>query len=151
MEARFTNLIIYGGILLVVAVGAALAGTLFGPKKKGITKSSPYECGSPLLQATRSRFDVRFFMLALVFILFDIETVLLLPYVIQHHDWLQLALQYKEEVQQSGSLIEREFALERYEYFKGNFISGLIIMGVFFLGLVESLLYAWKKGALDWK
>jgi NADH-quinone oxidoreductase subunit A len=117
MDDRHTNLIIYGCVLVGVGVAALSMGPLFGPKKHGRTKESPYECGSPIKQATRSPFDVRFFMLAMLFILFDIETVLLIPYVVQ------------------------------YEIFG---VSGLVIAGVFFLGLVESLIYAWKKGALDW-
>ena len=114
---RHLNLVIYAAVLVVVGAGALAMGPLFGPKKHGKTKESPYECGSPIKQATRSQFDVRFFMLAMLFILFDIETVLLIPYIVQY---------------------------------KTFGIAGLVIAGVFFLGLVESLIYAWKKGALDW-
>lgn len=119
MEPRHKILVIYLGVLLAIAAISLFGlGPLLGPKRKNKTKESPYECGSPLKQATRSPFDVRFFMLAMLFILFDIETVLLLPYFVQY----------------------QSFGVE-----------GLVIAGIFFLGLVESLVYAWKKGALDWK
>lgn len=118
---ELANLALYVGILLAIAaISMLVLGPLFGPKKRGKTKESPYECGSPIKQATRSPFDVRFFMLAMLFILFDIETVLLIPYVVQYD--------------------HPEFG-----------VTGLVIAGIFFLGLVESLIYAWKKGALDWK
>ena len=118
MNDRILNLVIFSAVLVGVAGGAAAIGMLIGPSKKGKTKHSPYECGSPILAETRKKFDVRFFMLAMLFILFDIETVLLIPYAIQ------------------------------YEYFG---VGGLVVAAIFFLGLVESLIYAWKKGALDWK
>ncbi len=113
------NATLLGFVAILAGAGglAVSAAALLGPSKPGHTKSAPYECGSPILQETRNLFDVRFFMLALVFILFDIETILLLPYVVQY----------------------KAFGVE-----------GLIIAGIFFLGLVESLIYAWKKGALDW-
>lgn len=120
MNEQHINLMIFAGVLAAVGLGGLAVGTLIGPKKKGFHKETPYECGSPLLQATRSKFDVRFFMLAMLFILFDIETVLLLPYLIQ------------------------------YDQFGEDNVPMLIVAGIFFLGLVESLAYAWKKGALDW-
>jgi NADH-quinone oxidoreductase subunit A len=120
-DGRFMTLFIYVGLLVGIALlSMTVIGPMFGPKRRGRTKESPYECGSPIKQATRSPFDVRFFMLAMLFILFDIETVLLIPYLVQ----------YKHPA----------FGVE-----------GLIIAGIFFFGLVESLIYAWKKGALDWK
>jgi len=118
---NLVNLGIYVAVLfLIAAISLFGLGPLLGPKKRGKTKESPYECGSPIKQATRSPFDVRFFMLAMLFILFDIETVLLIPYIVQYD--------------------HVEFG-----------VTGLVIAGIFFLGLVESLVYAWKKGALDWK
>lgn len=123
VEGRVATLAIFVGILGVVAAGAMTAPLIISwaigrPTRHGVTKESPYECGSPILQPTRSQFDVRFFMLAMIFILFDIETVLMLPYLTQYNTF--------------G-------------------IPGLICFAVFFIGLIESLAYAWKKGALDWK
>jgi len=123
MEEKHIVLFVFIGILAAVGGGMALIGYILGPKRKNQNKGTPYECGSQLLQATRSQFDVRFFMLAMVFILFDIETVLLLPYLIQYTGY--------------GSP-------------EAN-MTALVIAGIFFLGLVESLGYAWKKGALNWR
>lgn len=117
LDPRISPLIGFCVLLSGVGLAAVGIGGVFGPKRRGRTKESPYECGSPILQETRSKFDVRFFMLAMLFILFDIETVLLIPYMVQ------------------------------YDFFGGP---GLVVAAIFFIGLVESLAYAWKKGALDW-
>jgi NADH-quinone oxidoreductase subunit A len=45
-------------------------------------KDAPYECGVPLLGSARERFDIRFYLIAILFVLFDIETVFLLPYAV---------------------------------------------------------------------
>ncbi|MCW8131867.1 MAG: NADH-quinone oxidoreductase subunit A [Planctomycetota bacterium] len=50
--------------------------------KKG--KYDPYECGVPLLGSARERFEVRFYLVAILFVLFDIETVFLLPYAVSY-------------------------------------------------------------------
>jgi NADH-quinone oxidoreductase subunit A len=47
-------------------------------------KYDPYECGVPLLDSSRERFSVKFYLVALIFILFDIETVFLLPYAVAY-------------------------------------------------------------------
>ena len=71
-------------ILVTVIIGAIaiILGTLFGPKKKTDTKSMPYESGmNPIGPGTR-RLPVRFYLFAVLFILFDIETVFFLPWAI---------------------------------------------------------------------
>src|SRR5512137_499949 len=70
--------------LLVVAtgVGILLASALLGPRRRRGVKLDPYECGVPLFQDARDRFPVRFYLMAIVFILFDIEIVFLLPWAI---------------------------------------------------------------------
>ena len=67
-------------MLLIVRIATRLLGT--GLPKKG--KYEPYECGVPKLGETRIRFGVRFYLIALLFILFDIETVFLLPYAVAY-------------------------------------------------------------------
>ncbi len=75
---------IAGFILITVLVGfiAIILGMLFGPKKKTEAKSMPYESGmNPIGPGTR-RMPVRFYLIAVLFILFDIETVFFLPWAI---------------------------------------------------------------------
>lgn len=78
---------------MVLAVGMAVgmvgvvAAMTWWLRKRGVIgakqgKRDPYECGVPMLGATRSRFSVRFYLVALLFVLFDIETVFLFPYAV---------------------------------------------------------------------
>jgi NADH-quinone oxidoreductase subunit A len=75
-------------VLLSVALGAALLLSvriltrLMGTAKPDPGKYEPYECGMPLLGPARVRLGVRFYLVALLFILFDIEAVFLLPYAV---------------------------------------------------------------------
>ena len=71
-------------ILVTVVIGAIaiILGLLFGPKKKTDTKSMPYESGmNPYGEGTR-RMPVRFYLIAVLFILFDIEVVFFLPWAV---------------------------------------------------------------------
>jgi NADH-quinone oxidoreductase subunit A len=67
---------------IIVALIAIGLGNLFGPKKKSAAKSMPYESGMvPFGEATR-RIPVRFYLVAMLFILFDIEVVFFLPWAV---------------------------------------------------------------------
>lgn len=77
------NLILYSGILSVIAVVIIFISYLFGPQEdKRKEKMEPYECGVPLLDDSRGRFSVKFYLIAILFILFDIETVFLVPWAV---------------------------------------------------------------------
>jgi NADH-quinone oxidoreductase subunit A len=77
-------------LFITVVVGAAIVGIMkgltyllkTGVKKRG--KYETYECGVPLLGSSRERFSVKFYLVALLFVLFDIETVFLLPYAVAY-------------------------------------------------------------------
>ena len=70
------------GLATAVALIAIGLGNLFGPRKKSATKSMPYESGmSPYGEATR-RLPVRFYLIAVLFILFDIEVIFFLPWAV---------------------------------------------------------------------
>lgn len=68
----------------ILGMGALLLGVsaLLGPRKDGSAKLDPYECGVPVLSGTRERFSVHFYLVAILFILFDIETVFMVPYAV---------------------------------------------------------------------
>jgi len=113
-------LIALATLVALIAIGL---GELFGPKKKSEQKSMPYESGmQPYGPGTR-RMPVRFYLIAVLFILFDIEVVFFLPWAI----------------------VFREFIKEGL----GLFI--LAEMIVFIVILLVGYVYAWKKGALEWE
>ena len=72
-------------MLLMFAVVAVIVGaiillsTLLGPRKRGKIKDSPFECGFQPFQLPTDRFYIRFYLIAMLFILFDIEVVFLFP------------------------------------------------------------------------
>ncbi|MDQ5834059.1 MAG: NADH-quinone oxidoreductase subunit A [Actinomycetota bacterium] len=72
-------------LILGIGVGTAFtfANSLLGPKRPGKTKSEPYECGLPSDVKKSSRFVISFYLIAMLFILFDIEVVFLYPVALQ--------------------------------------------------------------------
>jgi NADH-quinone oxidoreductase subunit A len=114
-------------ILLLVAVGfcavTLMASQILGKRgKANPTKDSPYECGVPSVAGAHPRFYVKFYRVAMLFILFDIELVFLFPW----------AVVYRELLRTHGLLI---------------FFSMLTFLAILFVGY----LYALRKGALDWE
>jgi NADH-quinone oxidoreductase subunit A len=65
----------FGGLLI-------LLGFLLGPRKPDAEKSSPYECGFEPFEDTRIKFDVRYYLVAILFILFDLEIAFLFPWAV---------------------------------------------------------------------
>ena len=83
----------YIPILLLLLIAFVFSGTfillssLLGPKKPSASKLEPYECGMPPIGDPRQRFSVKFFMVAIVFILFDVEAVFLYPWAVLFKDF----------------------------------------------------------------
>jgi NADH-quinone oxidoreductase subunit A len=72
--------------LIIIAVGFAVASVLFsgliGVKKPTAVKLAPYECGMPPVGSARERFSVKFYIIAMLFIVFDIEVVFMYPWAV---------------------------------------------------------------------
>ena len=108
-----------------VAVIAIVLGVLFGPKRPSGKKSMPYESGmNPIGPGTR-RIPVRFYLIAVLFILFDIEVVFFIPWALVFNDFVK-----------AGPA-------------QGFFLLGEML--VFIAILLVGYVYAWKKGALEWE
>lgn len=89
MPEGYAPLMVYG--TLVVAIGLASLGLsiviprLLGTRRSNAVKLEAYECGVPsLTEGARGRFSVRFYLVAILFILFDVEVVFLLPWAAEH-------------------------------------------------------------------
>jgi NADH-quinone oxidoreductase subunit A len=75
----YLPVVVFGGLGLITAVALATANRLVGPRRPNKVKDEPYECGLPSDVSRTFRFGVGFYMVAMLFILFDIEVVFLYP------------------------------------------------------------------------
>lgn len=101
----------------LVALALVLAG-LISPKSYNPQKGEAYECGIPTRGDSMAQFKVGYYLYAILFLMFDVETVFLYPWAVN--------------MRTLGT-------------------DGLLCIAVFFGILVLGLVYAWRKGALEWK
>jgi NADH-quinone oxidoreductase subunit A len=116
-------------VLMVLGVAMGFAGLFLGlsfwlgPKRPNRLKDTTYECGIPVRGTTQIRFFVRFFLVALFFLLFDLEAVFIYPWVILYKGMVDAG--------------QAAFALGE--------------MGAFVFVLLVGFVYIWKKGGLEWQ
>ena len=82
MLAEYYPILLFVLIGLGVGVAPMLAGKLLGPNKPDPEKLSPYECGFEAFEDARMKFDVRYYLVAILFILFDLEIAFLFPWAV---------------------------------------------------------------------
>lgn len=78
-------ILVFIGIGALVGLVPILAGHLIGKKNPNSVKDAAYECGFPAFENARLPFDVRYYLVAILFILFDLETAFLLPWAVTLH------------------------------------------------------------------
>ena len=109
---------------LVFGVAPVITGMVVAPHRPDSEKLSPYECGFEAFEDARMKFDVRYYLISILFILFDLEVAFLVP-------WATIF----------GEIVSTESIK----------LFGFIEMLVFIAILVVGYAYAWAKGALDWE
>ncbi len=80
MLTNYFPILVFIDIGIVVGVACIFLGWFLGPRRPNAAKSSPYECGFDALGDARMPFDVRFYLVAILFIIFDLETAFLFPW-----------------------------------------------------------------------
>ncbi|MGI8724077.1 MAG: NADH-quinone oxidoreductase subunit A [Methyloceanibacter sp.] len=83
---EYLPLVIFIGIAFVISAGLMLAPFLIAPHKPDPEKLSAYECGFEAFDDARMKFDVRFYLVALLFIIFDLEIAFLFPWAVAFKD-----------------------------------------------------------------
>lgn len=120
------------GIMFLVAVGFAasqiLAAQLIGPRKRTATKLMPYECGKDPVGSARDRFSIKFYMVAVAFLIFDIEILFIIPFAIAFKSLLA--------IEANSTILYGTIAFATMMFFLATVVVGLI--------------YEWKKGAFEW-
>jgi len=97
---------------------------LFGYHRPNPLKNQPYECGMKPLQEANIQFEIRYYLYALLFIIFDIEIIFIIPWAL------------------ATDAVSRQLHFDLF---------GPIEMTIFIAILAVGLAYAWKKGALEWE
>ncbi len=82
MLENYFPIMLFVIIGLLVGVGPMLTGFLLGPNRPDSAKLSPYECGFEAFEDARMKFDVRYYLVAILFILFDLEIAFLFPWAV---------------------------------------------------------------------
>lgn len=82
MLTNYLPILIFLGLAIVLAVVPMAAGAILGPRKPDAVKNAPYECGFPAFEDARMPFDIRYYLVAILFILFDLETGFLFPWAV---------------------------------------------------------------------
>jgi NADH-quinone oxidoreductase subunit A len=103
---------------------------LVGPKATNPDKLKPFECGSEPIGSPRGRYSVRFYQVAILFLVFDIEAAFMYP-------WATLYTQLSHGIGPTGAVVVSVF--------------GFAEMLVFVAILVVALAYVWKKKAIGWE
>jgi NADH-quinone oxidoreductase subunit A len=82
MLENYLPILIFLIVGALVGVGPLALGYLLGPRRPDKEKDSPYECGFEAFESARMKFDVRYYLVAILFILFDLEIAFLFPWAI---------------------------------------------------------------------
>jgi NADH-quinone oxidoreductase subunit A len=145
MGTVFTPIFLFIGIAILTAVGMIVTSEFLGPRKRTAVKQMPYESGMDPIGDARQRFDVRYYLIAIVFLLFDVELLFLYPWAVS---------QYSAEVvvASSGPPLADAPALPGPVGLSHDF-RGLVFgeILVFILVLTAAFAYAWKKGVFEWR
>jgi len=116
----------YIPVLILLAVGAVigvivlLLSSWLGPKIPNKVKNSPFECGVPPMGDARHRFSVRFYLVAILFLLFDVEAIFFFPWAVIYRKFL---------------------AINSFILFEMGFFVAILLVGYY---------YVLRKGALEW-
>jgi NADH-quinone oxidoreductase subunit A len=84
MLESYLPILVLIGIAFAFALAVVVLSRLVGPNKPNDIKLAPYECGMPLLSSAQDRFSIKFYIIAMLFILFDIEAVFLYPWAVMY-------------------------------------------------------------------
>ena len=111
-------------IVAVIAGALILISTLIGWRRPNKAKQQPYECGISPIGDAREPFSVKFYLVAMVFILFDVEAIFLYPWAYIYRDMFKIS----------------------HSFGVYGFVEMLIYIAILLVGYI----YLWKKGAFDW-
>ena len=119
---QYLPIVIFVAIAVVIGVGFLVASWAMAPTSPDSEKLSAYECGFNAFDDARMKFDVRFYLVSILFIIFDLEVAFLFPW-----------------------------AVSMFYLTRGGMVFAFWSMMAFLGVLTVGFIYEWKKGALEWQ
>jgi NADH-quinone oxidoreductase subunit A len=136
MDNGLIPILLFIGVATALAVGMLVAGSLIGPRRQSAVKQMPYESGMDPIGDTHRKFDVRFNLVAIAFLVFDVELLFLYPWAVASRD--------VAGIDQAVSLaLADNIGLTR------SLVFGEVM--VFITLLAAGLVYAWRRGVFQWQ
>jgi NADH:ubiquinone oxidoreductase subunit 3 (subunit A) len=126
--AVYYPIFIFLAVIVLTAIGILAAAHLIGPRRQTAVKQMPYESGMDPVGDARQHFDVKFYLIAILFLVFDVELLFLYP-------WAVAA--YREG---NETLIPAELRP-----------AVVVTILVFLVTLAIGYIYAWRKGVFQWR
>ena len=134
MEAVSLPILLFVLCATGLSIGLLVAGIAFGPWKGGRVKEMPYESGMDPIHDTRRRFDVRFYLVAIAFLVFDVELLFLYPWAVAASRKADAGI---------DAAVAADLVASRHLVF------GEVM--VFIALLAAGFVYAWRKGVFQWR
>jgi len=138
MSTEFTPIFLFLLVAIGTAAGMLGVSAVFGPSKETKVKQMPYESGMNPFGDARQRFDVRYYLIAIVFLLFDVELLFLYP-------WAVASYRPANEAAKRGidAAVQSQMIANREMVFWG--------VAAFFVLLLAGYIYDWRKGVFRWR
>ncbi|MFM7867068.1 MAG: NADH-quinone oxidoreductase subunit A [Planctomycetaceae bacterium] len=153
------HFLIFGGLATAFLMGPLIVGRLLRPKLPTPEKDAIYECGEPAIGSSYIQFDLRFYVVALLFIIFDVEVAFFFPWASVYGSVMQLADVRLDEASRqvlsgrllslSGDAVTPAHTISAETALQLGWL-GLADILVFFCVLLVGFAYVWKRGDLDW-
>ena len=122
MQFEYANVLVFIGLGISLCALMMGLGALLRPSNPERQKLTTYECGEVVTGHAWINFNIRFYLIALIFVIFDIEVAFMYPVLAVFKDWVA----------------------------KGNGLFALVEISLFVAVLVVGLIYVWRKGDLQW-
>ncbi len=146
MGTEFTPIFVFVLIGIMTAIGMVVASAILGPKKLTAVKQMPYESGMDPIGDARQRFDVRYYLVAIVFLLFDVELLFLYPWAVAQ--WSDRSGTPALVAQADTATVFQAIPVGVPPELRGIVFFEIC---VFILVLAAAFAYAWRKGVFEWR
>jgi NADH-quinone oxidoreductase subunit A len=144
MGIVFTPIYLFILVALMTGAGMLTASAILGPKRASAVKEMPYESGMDPIGDARQRFDVRYYLVAIVFLLLDVELLYLYPWAVAQ--WSRPPAAVAASGETAAAITESVAGIP--PLFRGLVLAEII---VFVAILAASFAYAWRKGVFEWR